>query len=129
MQTKDTVFPQIALAARPQELFIATSFYLRYSTFPKMACFSFFQEAEEELAKKEKEVDENIRVQLQLQEDTSATSKDVKERTVALSGAVQARNRFLKVPVFSIHTYACLTHVELSAETCICLLLKLNRGV
>lgn len=47
------------------------------------------QEAEEDLAKKEKEVDENIRVQLQLQEDTSATSKDVKERTVALSAAVK----------------------------------------
>jgi hypothetical protein len=49
----------------------------------------WFQEAEEALAKKEKEVDENIRVQLQLQEDTAATSKDVKERTVALSAAVQ----------------------------------------
>lgn len=56
-----------------------------------MAAVGCIQEAEEELAKKEKEVDENIRVQLQLQEDTSATSKDVNERTMALTAAVQAR--------------------------------------
>jgi hypothetical protein len=47
------------------------------------------QEAEEQIAQKESEVNENIRVQLKLQEDTAAARSDVQERTTALAAAVK----------------------------------------